>query len=130
MKKKISEPIIDSRHLKVLTAKKDLLKDSVVFICLDEDRYGHFDIANLRRLTEHIDKIEPSGCYFTGLKNLRVNIFDKAEVKNRDIIITLGHPDEHGPAEIQEVEEKLKEVFSSAKSITIVHNYVDSVKKR
>lgn len=130
MKKKTPELIIDSRHLKVLSAKRDLLKDSVVFICLDEDRYGHFDVANLRRLTQSIDKLEPTGCYFTGLKNLRMSIFDKSEIKNRDIVITLGHPEEHGPAEIQEVEEKLVMVFGDARSISIVHNYVDSVKPK
>lgn len=130
MKKQSPNLVIDSRHLKVLTAKRDLLKDAVVFICLDEDRYGHFDIANLRRLTQSIDNLEPTGCYFTGLKNLRINIFDKAEIKNRDIIVSLGHPDEHGPAEVQEIEEKIEAVFDCARSISVIHNYIDSVKKK
>jgi len=128
MNKQVLKPVIDSRHLKVLAAKRDLLKDAVVFICLDEDRYGHLDVANLRRLTQSIDNLEPTGCYFIGLKNLRVNIFDKSDVKNRDIVITLGHPEDKSPRELGDVEKKLQDVFSTARSISVVHNYVDSVR--
>lgn len=126
MNSKSPQPIIDSRHLKILTVKKDELKDSIVFVCLDDERYGFYDVAQLRKLAEMLDKIEPSGCYFVGLKNLRVNIFDRAEIKNRDIIITVGHPQDVGVQE-QDVEEGFVRAFSDARSINFVHHYAEDI---
>lgn len=128
--KKQPQVIIDSRHLKVLAAKKEDLKDAVVHICLDEDRYGFIDITNMRKMIEGIDKIEPSAFYFAGVKNFRINIFDRAEVKNRDIVITVGYPEDQTPADVEQIKDNLKEAFSGAKSITFIEGYVDSVKNK
>jgi hypothetical protein len=122
--KKKPKPIIDSRHLKILAAKKEELKDSVVFICLDDEKYGHYDVAQLRKLAESIEKIEPSAFYFVGLKTLRVNIFDRAEFKNRDIVVTVSHSQDMGEAEI---EEGFNRAFNDAKSISFVHHYAEKV---
>ena len=126
MKNKTPQPVVDSRHLKILAAKKDELKDSIVFVCLHEDKYGYYDIAQLRKLAEGLEKIEPSGRYFIGLKDLRINIFERSEVKNRDLIITVDHPDNLGLNE-NEVEEGFRQAFSEANSLKFVHHYASSV---
>ena len=126
MKPKSPKLVLDSRHIKVLAAKKEDLKDSIVFVSLDEDKYGFYDVAQLRKLAESLDKIEPDGCYVFGLKKLKVSLYNKSEIKNRDIIITIAHQDE---VEIDEsdVEDRFKIAFSGAKSISFVHNYAESV---
>jgi len=127
MKKKSPKPVIDSRHLKILAVKKEELKDSVILVCLDEEKYGYYDVAQLRKLAEGLEKIEPSGCYCIGLKNLRVNIFERSEIKNRDLIVTVDHPRGTGVDE-SEVEENLKLGFPEARSLKFVHNYVSSIR--
>lgn len=121
MKKPIAS-VLDSRHIKILSAKKELLKDSVVFISLDEEKYGQYDIAQLRKFAEAIDHIEPSGCYFVGLKQFRIEIYDRATIKNRDIVITVSHQDDMDIDE-QDVEDRFREAFPEARSISFVHNY-------
>ena len=129
MNKKSAKPIIDSRHLKIITAKKADLKDSIVFVCLDADKYGYYDIAQLRKLAEGLDKIEPAGCYFVGLKNLRVNIFERSEIKNRDLVVTVDHPRGIGIDET-EVEESFAKGFSEARSLKFVHHYASSIERQ
>jgi len=122
MNQKNPKPILDSRHLKILAVKKDELKDCVVFVCLDEDKYGFYDIGQLRKLAEGLDKIEPSGCYIVGLKKLRFNIYDQAEIKNRDLIISVDHEDGSG-VDTDDVEERFSAAFAGARSIKFVHDY-------
>jgi hypothetical protein len=117
---------VDSRHLKILAAKRDDLKDAIVFVSLNEEKYGYYDIAQLRKLAEGLEKIEPSGRYFIGLKDLRINIFDRSEVKNRDLIITVDHPENLGINE-NEVEEGFRQAFSEARSLKFVHSYASSI---
>lgn len=126
MNKKTPKPVIDSRHLKILAAKKEELKDAIVFVCLDEDKYGYYDIAQLRKLAEGLEKIEPRGCYFIGLKNLRVNIFERSEIKNRDLIVTVDHPRGTGIDEA-EVEDGFKKAFTEARSLKFVHHYACNI---
>lgn len=120
MKKPLS--IIDSRHLKILAVKKADLKDSIVFVCLDDEKYGYYDIAQLRKLAEKLDNIEPDGCYFVGLKNLRVNIFERSEIRNQDLVVSVEHPQGTGVSE-NEVEDDFKKAFSEARSLKFVHHY-------
>ncbi|MHA2279473.1 MAG: hypothetical protein ACXAC5_01090 [Promethearchaeota archaeon] len=124
MKSKQPSPIIDSRHLKILAVKKDELKDCVLFVCLDEDKYGYYDVAQLRKLAEGLEKMEPSGCYVLGLKKLRFNIFDRAEIKNRDLIVTVSHEENSGVTE-SDVENRFKQAFGDARDIKFVHNYAE-----
>lgn len=128
MEKKSANPIIDSRHLKILTAKKKELKDSIVFVCLHEEKFGYFDIAQLRKLAEALEKIEPDGCYFVGLKNLRINIFERSEIKNKDLIVTIDHP-KHAGIDEEEVEQKYRAAFSEARSLKFVHHYASSIRR-
>lgn len=122
MNKKSPKPVIDSRHLKILAVKKKELKDAIVFVCLDEEKFGYYDVAQLRKLAEGLEKIEPDGCYFIGLKNLRVNIFERSEIKNRDLIVSVDHPRGTGVDE-SEVEDGFKKAFSEARSLKFVHHY-------
>lgn len=122
MNKKSPKLVIDSRHLKILAVKKADLKDAIVFVCLDEEKFGYYDVAQLRKLAEAVEKIEPDGCYFIGLKNLRVNIFEQAEIKNRDLIVSVDHPRGMGIDE-SEVEDRFKTAFSEARSLKFVHHY-------
>lgn len=122
MKHKTPQPILDSRHLKILSVKKDELKDCIVFVCLDEDKYGLYDVAQLRKLAEGLEKIEPSGCYIVGLKKLRFSIFDRAEIKNRDLIITIAHEDDLGIDE-NDIQSRFGTAFAGARSIKYVHKY-------
>ena len=126
MKGKKPLAVIDSRHLKILAVKKDELKDCIVFVCLDEDKYGYYDVAQLRKMAEGLDKIEPSGCYILGLKKLRFSIFERSEIKNRDLIITVAHEDDTGIEE-DDVEERFKSAFADARSISFVHHYAESI---
>lgn len=126
MNKKSPKPIIDSRHMKILAVKREDLKDSIVFVCLDADKFGYYDVAQLRKLAEGLDKIEPDGCYFIGLKNLRVNIFERSEIKNRDLVVTVDHPHGMGIDE-DEVEESFAKGFSEARSLKFVHHYASSI---
>lgn len=129
MNKKNPTPIIDSRHMKILAAKKEDLKDSIVFVCLDADKFGYYDVAQLRKLAEGLDRIEPTGCYFIGLKNLRVNIFERSEIKNRDLIVTVDHPRGMGIDE-SEVESGFVKAFSEARSLKFVHHYASSIERQ
>lgn len=124
MNKKSPKLVIDSRHLKILAVKRAELKDAIVFVCLDEEKFGYYDVAQLRKLAEGLEKIEPDGCYFIGLKNLRVNIFEQAEIKNRDLIVTVDHPRGMGIDE-SEVEDRFKVAFSEARSLKFVHHYAN-----
>lgn len=116
--------VLDSRHVKVLAAKKEELKDAIVFICLDEDKYGHCDIAQLRKIADTIDNIEPSAFYFIGLNGLTINIFDRNDYKNKDLVVTISPTADQDASAI---EDDFKKAFSVAKSINFVHSNVNKI---
>ncbi len=126
MKPVSATTIVDSRYLKILAAKKDQLKDSIVFICLDDEKYGFYDIAQLRKMGEMIDKIQPDAVYFLSTKQLRVNIFDKAEFKNKDIVLAVEHVSDDD-SEDQKIEDQFQTAFAGAKSIKFVHRYAEKL---
>ena len=121
--RKKAVPVIDSRHLKVLAAKRAELKDSIVFICLSEDKYGHVEKAKLRQTITQIDELEPSGVYFPMLENITVEMYDRGVFKNRDILVTVAHnnPDE---VDTDEIEKEIRKAVPEARSITFVHRKV------
>lgn len=120
--KKNPDVIISSRHLKIIAAKKDLLKDAVVLVCLDENKYSKSDSADLTTLTEQIEKIEPSGIYFPVVREMNMQIYDRAEFKHRDLIITVRHV---ANVDHEELEDRIKSALPEAKSITFVHEDID-----
>jgi hypothetical protein len=115
--------IIDSRHLKILSVKKEQLKDAVVFVCFDEME----DQSFLQKTVEEIDKIEPSAVYFSGGKECSISIFDKQSTKNKDIVVSVQHrisPDENQRTEI---EKQVKFAFSNARNVSVIHSLVEDV---
>jgi hypothetical protein len=123
-KKKEATPVIDSRYLKVLTAKRDDLKDAIVFICLNEERFGHVDQGALQAVIEQIDKLEPSGVYFPMLHDMKVDFYDCSEFKNKNILITIQHKDQ-SEIDISALEDSIRQRISNARSITFIHEDVD-----
>ncbi len=128
MNKKVMAPVIDSRHLKILAAKKDLLKDAIVFIRLNDQRYGEYDMAAMRKLAEEINNIEPTAWYCISVKDYDVDIYDVNEFKNKDLLVTVSHrlPTEADKANI---EAEFSKALQVAKNITFVHTSV-KIEKR
>ena len=122
MKKKNATPLIDSRHLKIIAAKKADLKDALVFICLDEDKYGRIDKMGLRKIAEQLQAIEGDAVYFPVTKNMNVQIFDKSEFKGRKLLVTIKHD---GNISNDQVDEQIKKAIPEAKTITVIHADVD-----
>lgn len=123
-KKQSAKPIIDSRHLKVLAAKREDLKDSVVFICLDEEKYGHIDQGKLRAVIEQIDKLEPDGVYFPMLENMGIEFYERSQFRNRDLIITIRHPNPD-EADLDRLEDTIRQAIPNARSISFIHEDVE-----
>lgn len=119
--------IIDSRHLKIIAVKKDKLKDAVVFVCFNEDKYGLFDLALLRRAVDEIDKIEPGGVYFSSVKDYTISLYDQKTTKNKDIVVTVGHNTISASVKRSDIEAEFKKAFSGAKSVTVVHHHADTI---
>lgn len=120
MRKKNASSIIDSRHMKILAAKKADLCDSIVLICLDEEKYGNLDKAGLRKIIEQIDQIQPNGIYFPVTKKMSIQFYDLAQFKNKDVIITFGQ-DQDGGSDTSETEKEFKKALPGVKSIRFVH---------
>lgn len=119
MKKTPTTTIMDSRHLKVLVAKKELLQDSVVVLCLDEDKYGTVDVSQLQKVAEVLQQLAPDSIFFTAVKKMDLAFWDKAQFRNKDIIITIGHENED-QVDTNEVERLFTQCLE-AKSIRFVH---------
>lgn len=122
MKKKNSIPLIDSRHLKIVAAKKADLKDALVFICLDEEKYGRLDKMGLRKIAEQLQAIEPNAVYFPVTRNMNVHIYDKEEFRNKKLIVTIRHD---GNISNEQVDDQIKKAIPEAKTITVIHADVD-----
>lgn len=123
-KKKSAKPIIDSRYMRVIAAKRSELKDAIVFICLDEDKFGHIDKAKLRAVIEQIDNLEPEGVYFPMLHDMNIQFYDRGEFRNRDLVVTIKHqnPDE---IDTDKVEESIRQAVPNVRSISFIHEDVE-----
>lgn len=127
MKKRKAKRLIDSRHLKILAVKKADLKDSLVVIVLDEQKYGRADTMNLRQIAEQIQNIEPDGIYFPVTKNMNVHLYDKASFKNRDIVVTIKNDPNVSDSQI---EAEVSQAFADSRSISFVHGDVSVVRSQ
>lgn len=123
MESKPAAKLIDSRHLKIITAKREDLKRSLVFICLDEEKYGNLDKAGLRKITELIDQIEPDGVYFPFTKKMDIKMYDISQFNNKDVLVTITHEDAHESN--ADLEKDFKKALSGAKSVKVVHKAAD-----
>lgn len=119
--KKKATPIIDSRHIKVLSAKRKDLKDALVFICLNQQKFGHVDKARLAAITKQIDSIEPDGIYFPMLYDMKVEIYDRSEFNGKDLIVVIRHGNKDSEVDLEEIEESIYNAVPNAKSISFIH---------
>lgn len=118
---KHAKPILDSRHLRILSTKKDDLKDSVVFICLDQEKYGKLDKDKLHNVAKTVDSLEKSGIYIPTTINLKIDIYDKSEFKNKDMLVTIGVDGNRLSSNaIDELEKLFRHALSAAKSVDII----------
>lgn len=121
---KESKVLLDTRHVKVLAAKKQDLQDSFILVYLDEDKYGHLHTAQLRRMVEHLENLAPDSCWTAATKKFSVSIIDKASVKNKDLLITVGY-DNPTNVDTRLVEDTFKKAFPDAKSMEFIHQHVE-----
>jgi len=120
--------VLDNRHLKILSVKKNDLKNSLVLISLNGDKYGHLDVDQLNKLGEEIHKVEPAGCYFLGLSPFLINIFDINEFKNKDILISIGENNGISSMEMRlELESQIRNLFKNAKSVNFIYKFIDKI---
>lgn len=118
---KTANTIINSRYLKILAVKKDELRDSIVFIDLNDDKYGNFDKAVLHALVQQIEQIEPSGCYFPLTKDVNITFHKIGDFDNQDVIVSVNRPT--AEEEVREdFEKQIRALLNRAKSVQIVHD--------
>ena len=117
-------PVIDSRHLKVLAAKKADLRDSIVFICLNELKYGHIEKSKLRSLVQQIDDIEPSGVYFPMFVDMDIKFHSRNEFEDKDVVITIKHQNAND-IDTEVVEDEIRATFSNVRSIKFIHGDIE-----
>jgi len=120
-------PVLDTKYVKVIAAKKEALKDAIVLICLDEDKYGHYDIASLRKMAVTIEQLEESGSYFATTRRMDISIYDKDEFKGKDLLITVGK-DDNGTSE-KMIEKAFQQSLPDVNSIEFVHKSADIRRK-
>lgn len=123
MRKKVNK-LIDSRHLKILAAKKADLKDALVIIGLDENTRANK--MALRQIAEQMEKIEPNAIYFPVTKDMNVQIYDRAEFANRDIVVTIRHNQNVSRTQI---EAEVSKAFDDARTVTFVHGDIKVERK-
>lgn len=121
MQSKLPQTILDNRHLKVLAAKRDILKDSVVFLNLNEDSFGELDVQELEAIAQRIDDIEPDGSYFVGSKDIKIDIYERSEIRNKNLRIVFRQKKGKDIADQTSIEQYFREVFKEAKSVDFVY---------
>lgn len=121
------QKLIDNRHLKILAAKREDMKGSIVFICLDEEKYGNLDKAGLRKISEIIDQIEPDGIYFPFTKKMDIKFYDIAQFTNKDVLVTVSH-ENPSDADTGDFEKSCKQALANAKSVRFLHKAAEITK--
>lgn len=120
MNKKKALSIINSRHLKILSVKKEFLKNSIVLVCIDENKITEIEKSKLQSLISKIDEIEPSGIYFPIFKKMKIDFYDMDEFRNKNILITVHHGEKNIDMAI--VEQKIRDAIPVANSIKFIHD--------
>jgi len=111
--------VLDSRHLKVLGAKKTELEDGLVLVVLDEDKYGHLDKGQLRKLIQSMEVIAPDSAWYGMMKNYSIEIYDRADFKNKDLLVTIKHDEED--VDPDRIEEEFRQALFGASSVEFIH---------
>lgn len=117
--------LIDSKHLKIIALKKSALKDALVFIYLDEEKYNTSGADGLLKIAEQLEQMDPSGVYFPLTANISVELYDKADFKHKDILVTIDHTEEIS----NDIKEQFKAALPEARSIDFVYGPVKIERK-
>ena len=82
--KKECDTIIDSRHVKILSAKKeDLQAAGVVFVWVDENQIGEIDIQQAIEISKVIQTYTDKVSLFIAPKKYGLDVYDATEIRNR-----------------------------------------------
>lgn len=124
--KKSSKVVIDSRFLKIVAAKKAELQDALIFVCLNETKYGHLDKGRLKKIVETLERVAPESVWFGATKDYSISIIDRNLLKNKDLLVTIRYEDE-SMVDRDSIEQMIKSAIPEAKSTSFVHtqNSVD-----
>jgi len=120
IKKKQATPVIDSRFLKILAAKKADLVDALIFVCLEEEKYGHLDKGQLRKIVEMLEKTAPDSVWFGATKDYSLSIIDRKELKNKDLLVKIKYAD-LSLADPDEVEANVRRAIPEASNVSFIH---------
>ena len=112
--------VLDSRFLKVLAVKRDEIKDALVFVQLDESKYGLLDVGQLRNLAKDLEALEPGSCWLPTTRKYSLSFIDLDEMKDRNLLVTVSYedPDMIDPSLI---EAQFRQAIPNAKSLSFVH---------
>lgn len=119
VKKEKLKRLVDSRILKVLSCKKQDLEDSIVLVSFDSDKNKTTDTDKLLKLVKEIDKLVPSGAYFPVFGDIDFVIYDRNDIKNKNLIVSLFY--NKIPTNTKEIEETVKKALVDARNIEFCH---------
>ncbi|KKK94201.1 hypothetical protein LCGC14_2685230 [marine sediment metagenome] len=125
MAKKQAKKLVDSRYLKILSTKKADLKDAIVFICLDEEKYGRLDKSSLRSIAKQIEAIEPDAVYVPVVKKMNIQIMDRAQFTNKNVVVFITHQSTPSTEVRSNLEDQVKQALPNVKSISVIHEGVN-----
>ena len=122
MQKKNKKIILDTRDLKILSVKKEELKDSLVFIIGGNKT----DRSSLMKMAEHLQEMEPNSVYFPVSSEIDIQIYDMNDFKHRDILVSVNKSDNTNN---NKIESEVKKALSKSKSITFVYGDINIKRK-
>ena len=121
VKKKHSAPVVDSRFLKIVAAKKDELQDALIFVNLNESKYGHLDKGQLRNILETLEHVAPDSVWLGTTKDYSLSIIDRAALKNKDIVVGMQYEDV-SLVDPEVLEDMIRKAIPEANSISFIHS--------
>jgi len=122
VQKKNKKIILDTRDLKILSVKKEELKDSLVFIIGGNKT----DRSSLMKMAEHLQEMEPNSIYFPVSSEIDIQIYDMNDLKHRDILVSVNKSDNTNN---NKIESEVKKALSKAKSVTFVYGDMNIKRK-
>ncbi len=122
VKSKSPKTLVDSRHMKILAVKKEELKDALMVVLIGEEKVGLYDISVFRESLKDLQRLESSSDWLLSTKKFDIRIYDKKDLKNRDLIVTVDHKNE-------KMEQVLSDALSGAKSIRYVYGATLQIEK-
>lgn len=115
-----TSPLIESRHFKILSMKKNQLANSIVFVCLDEDKYKKNDKFSILQMLKKIDEIEPTAMYFPLFGNIDISIYNRFDFKGKDLLVKVS-ASESAVGDKKSFEKNIRASIPEAKDIKFVY---------